>query len=211
MKISSIVTLGTCLIFLSDLRLSNPETTLEIERTLSCNKIRNYRFFHNSSKNKRGVGILIDCSYNINVLHSYRDPEENILGLKLDLDGFVFWAVSIYGPNTNDFTFFVNLKNLILSQSTGTGTVPFIIGGDWNATLSTLNSPDNIDIINPLTQSVRIRTVFYVTLKARNSVIFRDNQFLFFPLKEDANDYLSRKLQLANSFYGRTTADLLRV
>jgi hypothetical protein len=33
---------------------------------------------------------------------------------------------------------------------------------------------------NPLTQSVRIRTVFYVTLKARISVIFRDNLFLFF-------------------------------
>jgi hypothetical protein len=34
--------------------------------------------------------------------------------------------------------------------------------------------------LNPLTQLVRIRTVFYVTLKARNSVTFRDNRFLFF-------------------------------
>jgi hypothetical protein len=64
--------------------------------------------------------------------------------------------------------------------------------------------------INPLTQSVRIRTIFYVTWKARNSVTFRDNRFLFFPLKEDANDYLSQKLQLPNSFDGRTKADLLR-
>jgi hypothetical protein len=31
-----------------------------------------------------------------------------------------------------------------------------------------------------LTQSVRIRTIFYVTLKARNSINFRDNQYLFF-------------------------------
>jgi hypothetical protein len=36
------------------------------------------------------------------------------------------------------------------------------------------------DVVNPLTQSVRIRTIFYVTLKTRSSVIFKDNRFSFF-------------------------------
>jgi hypothetical protein len=89
-KISAIVTLRTCLIFLSDLRLSNPEAKSEIEKTFACNKIKNYRFFHNSSKSKRGVGILIDCNYNFTVLETYTDPEENILGLKIENDGFIF-------------------------------------------------------------------------------------------------------------------------
>jgi exonuclease III len=146
-KISSIVTLGICLIFLSDLRLSNADAKNEIERTFSCNKIKNYKFYHNSSKNKRGVGILLDTNYNFNIVSTYADRDENILGLKLDLGGFVFWAVSIYGPNTNDnIDFYNNLRDLVSGPDTG--NYPFIIGGDWNATVSTLNSPDNIDILN---------------------------------------------------------------
>jgi exonuclease III len=127
--------------------LSNADAKNEIERTFSCNKIKNYKFYHNSSKNKRGVGILLDTNYNFNIVSTFADRDENILGLKLDLGGFVFWAVSIYGPNTNDNTdFYNNLRNLLTGPDIG--NYPFIIGGDWNATVSTLNSPDNIDILN---------------------------------------------------------------
>jgi exonuclease III len=145
-KISAIVTLGTCLIFLSDIRLGNKCAKADVERSFGCNKIKNYKFFHNSSKNKRGVGILIDMNYNMNVLDSYSDQDENILGLKLEYNEFVFWAISIYGPNSNENNFYDNLRRLV--SGAGTGNVPCIIGGDWNATVCTLNSADNIDILN---------------------------------------------------------------
>jgi exonuclease III len=101
---------------------------------------------------------LIDCDLNINILERYEDPEENILGLKLDYGGYIFWAVSIYGPNMNDFNFFDNLRRLVSGNGTGSGSAPFIIGGDWNATVCTLNSPDNIDILNMLNPPSHIRS-----------------------------------------------------
>jgi hypothetical protein len=61
-KISSILSLYTTFIFLSDIRLGNTVTQEDIEKTFMCNKIKNYSLFHNSSRNKRGVGILIDKS-----------------------------------------------------------------------------------------------------------------------------------------------------
>jgi hypothetical protein len=85
------------------------------------------------------------------VVSSFSDQDENILGLKLDYDGYLFWAVSNYGPNNNDNVFYDNLTHHLNVAGIGTGTgteVPLIIGGDWNATICTLNSPDNIDILN---------------------------------------------------------------
>jgi hypothetical protein len=43
--------------------------------------------------------------------------------------------------------------------------------------------PCAILFINPLTQSIRIRTVFNLSLKPHNFVTFRRNRFLFFSLE----------------------------
>jgi exonuclease III len=126
------------------LRLRNINATNEIGKTFSCNNIKNYNFYHNSSQNKRGVGILIDCSLNYDIIDTYKDLSENILGLKIIIDGQILWIVSIYGPNTNDATFFNNLIELI----NGAGDTPFVIGGDWNTTVCTLNNHDNIDTLH---------------------------------------------------------------
>jgi hypothetical protein len=142
-KISSILSLYTTFIFLSDIRLGNTVTQEDIEKTFMCNKIKNYSLFHNSSRNKRGVGILIDKSIDYRIIDTYRDPDENILGLKICLDNSNFWVISVYGPNTNDVTFFDNIRNLIV----GAGSDPIVVGGDWNATVCCLNSPDNIDTL----------------------------------------------------------------
>jgi exonuclease III len=142
-KISFILSLCTTFIFLSDIRLGNTVTQEDIEKTFMCNKIKNYSLFRNSSRNKRGVGVLIDKSIDYCILDTYKDRDENILGLKICMDSINFWVISIYGPNTNDVTFFDNLRNLLV----GAGTDPCIVGGDWNATVCCLNSPDNIDTL----------------------------------------------------------------
>jgi hypothetical protein len=79
---------------------------------------------------------------NYSILDTYRDDQENILGIKCTISGCELWLISIYGPNTNDRSFFTSLGGLI----DRCGGIPVIVGGDWNTTVSTLDSPDNIDI-----------------------------------------------------------------
>jgi hypothetical protein len=79
--------------------------------------------------------------------------------------------------------FFSNFKNLITRADTGTGTVPFIIGGDWNATVCTLNSPDNIDILNmPLPPSnIRSQKIHEIMQEGKLTDPFR----MLYPDKRD--------------------------
>jgi exonuclease III len=136
--------LNTTFIFLSDLRLGGGHSDRDIKKNFECNRIKNYDFFHNSSKNKRGVGILIDKTLIYSVTAEYRDASENILGLKILTNDYSIWLISIYGPNHNDDTFFDNLQDLLRTV----GDTPAVFGGDWNATVCTLNNADNIDILH---------------------------------------------------------------
>jgi exonuclease III len=161
-KISSILSLNTTFIFLSDIRLGNKQSVEDLEKTFSCNPTKNYNFYHNSCNNKRGVGILIDHNLNYNVLNDYRDPDNNILGMHIEVSDFSIWIISIYGPNNNDAIFFDRLRNLTRNA----GTTPVLIGGDWNTTVCTINSPDNIDILNMQSppshfRSLRLQELMY--------------------------------------------------
>jgi hypothetical protein len=81
------------MILLSDLRLCSKKNADDISKTFSCNKINAYNFFHNSTKNKRGVGILISSKLDYTCLEEYRDIDENILALKISMKtvGFGWW------------------------------------------------------------------------------------------------------------------------
>jgi exonuclease III len=100
-----------------------------------------YEFIHNSSLSKRGVGILINKNLTYSIDETFKDVQENILGIRIKIMDCELWLISIYGPNNNDREFFTTLGRLIDRCS----PVPVIIGGDWNTTISTLDSPDNID------------------------------------------------------------------
>ncbi len=69
------------------------------------NSNKSYHFVYNSNKNSRGVGILIDSTLSYLITDSYKDANQNILGLNLTIDGTELFMVSIYGPNDNDKTF----------------------------------------------------------------------------------------------------------
>ncbi len=59
-KICAITALCTDIIFLSDIRLnSNPEHIEKVKKLFLYNPIHSYEAFFNSTKNSRGVGILI--------------------------------------------------------------------------------------------------------------------------------------------------------
>jgi exonuclease III len=100
------------------------------------------------------------------ITDNFRDAQENILGIKVSISGCEFWIISIYGPNNNDREFFNCLGGLI----DRCGTTPVIIGGDWNTTVSTIDSPNNIDIYGMQRPPSHIRSEFLNQICTRYSL-----------------------------------------
>jgi exonuclease III len=142
-KVAAIIAISAGIIFLSDIRLNADQGSSRSNLFKNCSN-RSYSFWHNSSKSKRGVGILIASDLNIQIIDSYRDNDHNVLGLLVDTGTTNMLLVSVYGPNNNDLSFFNFLHNLFMSHS----GIPVICGGDWNLTFSTDPSINNIDILN---------------------------------------------------------------
>jgi exonuclease III len=71
LKICGITKLKSDVIFLSDIRISNKNlisSADDIKNFFLNNPYEKYNFFFNSTKNKRGVGILIKNSLNCRIL-----------------------------------------------------------------------------------------------------------------------------------------------
>jgi exonuclease III len=142
-KIAALMTLNTGIIFLSDVRLNADPESKKSNLFKNCGNMA-YDFLHNSSKSKRGVGILISAKLGFVVQKNYRDPDNNVLGLVIESNGEKLLLISVYGPNNNNMEFFEFLTG-ILDENRST---PVICGGDWNLTYSTDPTVNNIDIIN---------------------------------------------------------------
>ena len=155
LKVYGITKLASDIILLSDIRLCNAagvSNTSAITDSFRINPYGSYRLISNSKMNKRGVGILLKNSIPFLVLREERDGEDNILGLRLSLEGSEFCILSVYGPNNVHPAFFTDLNAVIRRL----GPSPFIIGGDWNCTVSTLNGELNHDTLH-MRQSPNIR------------------------------------------------------
>jgi exonuclease III len=137
LKMYGITKLRTDIIFMCDIRLSNPQnvtTRSQAELTFRTNPYGAYEFYCNSTRNKRGVGILIKKNSDFRVLEEKRDTDENIIVLRLLHQGSnrELLVSSVYGPNWVEPLFFNNLRHLLGSED----DVPIIVGGDWNCTYS---------------------------------------------------------------------------
>jgi exonuclease III len=137
-KIAAILALQTTFIFLSDLRLNTDN--------IGFNNLFSPRYdmMHNSTTNKRGVGILIARSLAYTITQSYSGNKNNVLALRLRLGDSDVILISIYGPNNNDKDFFLFIRNVLNSNR----NIPIICAGDWNMTYSTDHTEANVDIIN---------------------------------------------------------------
>jgi exonuclease III len=146
-KIHGVVKLKTDVIFMSDTRLSN-RNLVNCSADVSCiflnNPYKSYTAFFNSTKNKRDVGILLSNDIDFSELGRVADPEENYLLVSLRISGKVFILGAVYGPNTYQPDFFINLERDIISL----GNHPVIIGGDFNLTPSNLPVDINPDCFN---------------------------------------------------------------
>jgi exonuclease III len=130
------------------------EHSEKISKMFLTNSNKNYKFIFNSSKNSRGVGVLIDNSLAISVLSIFKCPSENILGIRLLIDNSPIFLVSIYGPNDNDFSFYSQLTSLLADNT----DIPVIIGGDWNSTYSTGDIKTNPDVLYMKSIPSRLRS-----------------------------------------------------
>ncbi len=147
LKIYGITSLKTDIVLLSDIRLCNTaggSNIAELNTLFKINPHCSYKFFHHSTKNKRGVGILIKNSLSFAVLGEARDEDEKYLALHLEIEGKRMTICCIYGPNQVQPAFFTSLRQSISNF----GNYPVVIGGDWNCTISCEPSPSNIDTLN---------------------------------------------------------------
>jgi exonuclease III len=128
LKVHGIVSIKSDIILLSDIRLCNAagvSNSQELINSFRTNPYCSYNFHSNSRKNKRGVGILLKQSLPFSVHSVYKDTEDNILGLQLELNGKKFGICAIYGPNNYCPLFFEDLSRCIRSLS----QTQIIVGG----------------------------------------------------------------------------------
>jgi len=145
-KVAAITMARSDIVFLSDVRLVNNQGIPNEDRVRTAfrdAKNKSYESLFNSSKNGRGVGILIANELNCNIEEEIRDPGENFLAIRVSFDGKKLILTSVYGPNNTDRKFFSDLERAI--NQLNTGNLPIIMGGDWNTTWDSNPVQVNID------------------------------------------------------------------
>jgi hypothetical protein len=116
LKICGITKLKSDIIFLSDIRVSNKNLVSaadDLTRLFQNNPYGKYEFYYNSTMNKRGVGILIKCALQTEVIAKRFTPDENVILLHVKIANTEVILISIYGPNSGDAVFFENLSGLL--------------------------------------------------------------------------------------------------
>jgi exonuclease III len=147
LKIAAITNLNKDVILLSDIRLANKNLSTcksDMEKCFLINSTAPYTFVANSTKNKRGVGILIKKSLPAKILSAISDPEENFLLLKIEIKSKIYILGAVYGPNEHNPDFFRSLYTSIKNL----GEHPIILGGDFNCTFSPEKLENNIDCLH---------------------------------------------------------------
>jgi exonuclease III len=103
-----------------------------------------YSLHHNSSKNSRGVAIIMSNKLVYTILDEFKDDLCNIFLMKVQFGTTTITLGSIYGPNTDDINFYNHLRTVIEQFNSDY----VVIGGDWNATIDGRNCRNNLDILN---------------------------------------------------------------
>ena len=113
LKISAIMNYKSDVVFLSDVRLNGKDHII-------TDKVRlGYNVYHNSSKNSRGVAVLISKQVEHEILETSVDPQENLILLRVKLNKTEMVIGSVYGPNLDPGCeiFYNNIKALIVLKN----------------------------------------------------------------------------------------------
>ena len=104
-------------------------------------KGKKYKVYANSSKNSRGVAILISFDINLEITETCMDPEENYIFLRANYMKEKLLLGAIYGPNNTSRDFYRQITR-ILSKNRDR---KIVIGGDWNTVWDRNPVNTNID------------------------------------------------------------------
>ena len=107
-------------------------------------------FLNGTRSNARGVAILISNNFEYHVVNTEKDNEGNLLLMDLEIENFKFRIINIYGPNTDDEKFFLEIKCKICNSEQD----HLVICGDFNLTLNPeLDSYNYTNLNNPKARS----------------------------------------------------------
>jgi hypothetical protein len=120
LKLSALINYKTDIILLSDIRLNGKHDTVLSKLNLW------YKVYFNSTRNSRGVAVLISNQVEHSVLETSVDPQENALLMKLCIKGKNVVIGSIYGPNDNNCLSFFDFINQTIGRWQD---CPVILGG----------------------------------------------------------------------------------
>jgi exonuclease III len=138
-KLSAIIGYKADVIFLSDVRFNGKDV-------LICDRLKLwYNVYHNSSKNSRGVAVLISKQVQHEIISTAADSQENILLLRLKIKNVESVVGAIYGPNVDNNC--RDFYNFISTTLNSWDNLPYVLGGDWNSTFSCLPVDENPDIL----------------------------------------------------------------
>jgi len=132
-KLISILNINADITVLNDIRLSDKkQLVVDFVRNT---QLGNFDFYANSSKNARGVGLIINKKSNLEVSVLIEDSDENVLITSVKKGESKFILGAIYGPRQNDDALFVeNIMNMINPYK----QYPFLLIGDFNLITSTV-------------------------------------------------------------------------
>jgi hypothetical protein len=105
-KLVAITNCGSDVIFISDTRMNSDKQIAGVNNITKKLSFMGYSIHHNSSKNSRGVAIILSNKLVFTIIDEYRDESCNILLLKLQFATTTVTIGSIYGPNTDDINFY---------------------------------------------------------------------------------------------------------
>ncbi len=108
-KIFSITREKDDIILLSDIRLNSSKQVSAILDIKKRFAFRGYDFLFNSTRNSRGVGILISKKIPYQIHNEYMDGTCNLFLLDITICNKRLTLGAVYGPNLDDENFFRTL------------------------------------------------------------------------------------------------------
>ena len=141
-KIFAITKEKSDIILICDLKLNSEKQKAAVHDVEKYFMLNGYKLFHNSTKNIRGVGILVNRKLPFVVTTVYKDDDCNILILDMEFGNEKITIGSLYGPNQNEEQFFQNLN----SHLNRIQNPCLILGGDLNTTWDNRNVNENLDV-----------------------------------------------------------------
>ena len=122
-------------------------------------------YIHGTRTNARGVAILFKNNFEYEIISQTKDLEGNFICLTIKTTFALFNLVTLYGPNTDNPSFYREIKNVILQNN----PEYYILCGDFNMILDPgidcsnykhINNPNARNEVLNMVQELNLCDVF---------------------------------------------------